>query len=985
MASDPRPHADRASAWEASVFRRLFDTMAQGVVLHDAAGAVVDANPAAERLLGLTFDQMAGRTPVDPGWRVLREDGSPLADDEHPGLVSLRSGAPVTAAILGVRSPDAEGVRWLQVDAEPEFGDGGSSPTHAFVTFTDVTERKRHEARLDVERRLQELLVEVSTTYIDLPPERLDDAIDASLALLGAFVGADRFYVFAYDHARRVADNTHEWCAAGIEPQIDALQGVPFEAVERWIETHLRGEVMRVPDVRALPPEDGVRRLLELQGIRSVLAIPLIDGEACPGFVGLDWVREPHCDTEAEERLLRVFAQMLVGVRRRQAVTAELRESRRFLSDIIENSGALVYVKDLDGRYLIVNRTWDEASDIPRDAVIGRRDADLFPPAVARQYRGNDLRVVRSGETLEFEEQLTRPDGERSYISVKFPLRDAAGTITGVVGISTDITARARAEEALRRSELRARTLLDGVPSGLVATDLETHAIVYVNGHFSRLLGYDPDELVGMRPADLHPPAADPRVAQAHERLLRDGGGSARDVPMLRKDGSTFFADVEAQRGELDGRPCLFGVFTDVSEREAIERRERWRSEILSAMAAAEPTAAVLERIVRFVEDIVPGSTCAVLLRDAERGAVAPGAFPADIAPQPDRIDPREAPPRAEPPASWSEPIRLAAGHVVGTLVVHHREPLVPGTEDVGHVRLAAALAGLALEQQAAHAERVRREAAEAANRAKSAFLANMSHEIRTPLNAVLGFAQLLGDDPSVGERQRGQLRTITRSGEHLLRLIDDILDLSEIEADEVVLLEDAIGLHEFLGELAESFGSRADEKGLRFAVELAEDLPRHVRADAARLRQVLGNLVGNALKFTAEGTVVVRVRSEPRPVDEPSAGHALAEWLVIEVEDTGPGIAAEEQERVFGSFQQGAAGRIAGGAGLGLTITRHLVALMGGAISFESRLGEGSRFQVRVPVARVAATDDAAGPAPADARSGAEQAAARRRQSAKS
>jgi signal transduction histidine kinase len=356
-------------------------------------------------------------------------------------------------------------------------------------------------------------------------------------------------------------------------------------------------------------------------------------------------------------------------------------------------------------------------------------------------------------------------------------------------------------------------------------------------------------------------------------------------------------------------------------------------------------------------------------LRDAERGTTTPGG----------------APPHAETPALWSEPIRSAAGHVVGNFAVHHREHVALGADDVGHVRLAAALASLALEQQAAHADRVRREAAEAANRAKGAFLANMSHEIRTPLNAVLGFAQLLGDDPTVGERQRGQLRTITRSGEHLLRLIDDILDLSEFEADEVILLEDAIGLHDFLGDLAESFGSRAAEKGLRFTVELAEDLPRQVRADAARLRQVLGNLVGNAVKYTSEGTVALRVRREARPRPEPASGASPAEWLVIDVEDTGPGIAAEERERVFGSFQQGAAGRIAGGAGLGLTITQRIVALMGGSISFESRLGEGSRFHVRVPVETVARTDDEGGPAAEEPRSGAEPAADRRRQSAKS
>jgi PAS domain S-box-containing protein len=230
------------------------------------------------------------------------------------------------------------------------------------------------------------------------------------------------------------------------------------------------------------------------------------------------------------------------------------------------------------------------------------------------------------------------------------------------------------------------------------------------------------------------------------------------------------------------------------------------------------------------------------------------------------------------------------------------------------------------------------KEEAERANRAKTIFLANMSHEIRTPMNAILGFSQLMQRDPTVTPRQRQQLDIINRSGEHLLSLINDILEISKIEAGRVTLNPTAFDLHALLNDLEMMFRLRTDAKNLQFSVERIGEVPRFVVFDEGKLREVLINLLGNAVKFTKKGGIILRVRALHEETKELR--------LLAEVEDTGPGIAAEDMGRLFHDFEQTQAGREAGtGTGLGLAISRGFVRLMGGDITVSSQVGRGSLF----------------------------------------
>jgi CheY-like chemotaxis protein len=224
-----------------------------------------------------------------------------------------------------------------------------------------------------------------------------------------------------------------------------------------------------------------------------------------------------------------------------------------------------------------------------------------------------------------------------------------------------------------------------------------------------------------------------------------------------------------------------------------------------------------------------------------------------------------------------------------------------------------------------------------------------MSHEIRTPLNAILGFAQILNRDASLSSKQIDHVQTILRSGEHLLKLINNVLELSKIEAGKLTLSAAPFDLHNCILDLERVFRFKAEEKGLQLLVERAPDLPHYILSDEGKFRQILINLLGNAVKFTQTGGIALRARTVPDPTRTVAKPESLL--LQVEVEDSGIGISENALSRIFEAFNTSLENSSASGTGLGLAISKRLIELMGGTLSVKSKVGTGSRFRFEIPI----------------------------------
>ncbi|MFP4395454.1 MAG: ATP-binding protein [Anaerolineales bacterium] len=486
------------------------------------------------------------------------------------------------------------------------------------------------------------------------------------------------------------------------------------------------------------------------------------------------------------------------------------------------------------------------------------------------------------------------------------------------------------------------------------------------------------------------------------------------DIEQWRKDGSTVWTEVSTTliltpAGIID----VIGVSRDITERRRIEQQIREANEnlrrhvselstlnrITQAIATQTRLEEVVSIVIRETVQLFDAETGAVGLLDEERQGQTLLAIynrHADGPPQ----EPIYIPLANDAPArrviASGEPLiidlradpmneinrRLAAqyhikfnmttplwarGEVIGTYSMARHESAPPYTTE--DAKLAQTIAGQiagaitntqyldklrrardAAEEARQAAEEARR-AAEKANQAKSTFLANMSHELRTPMNAVLGFAELMAADANLTKTQRENLAIIQRSGDHLLALINDVLDLSKIEAGQMEIRPTVFDLHLMLQGLSEMFSLRAEKKGLTLTFDLAPDVPRRIRADEGKLRQVLINLLANAVKFTKKGSVTVKANHN-------QTAHAEATVLLhVEIADTGVGIAPEEMAQVFETFVQTESGRQAQtGTGLGLPISREYVRMMGGELTVTSEVGVGSTFQFDIPITVISA-----------------------------
>ena len=619
------------------------------------------------------------------------------------------------------------------------------------------------------------------------------------------------------------------------------------------------------------------------------------------------------------------------------------------LSAIVNSSQDAIIGATLDGIVTSWNPGAEQLYGYTPKEMIGQSITKVLPPDRHDEVVRQLARLCHQGRVEHFDTVRRRKDGTLVDVSITYsPIVNGEGEIIGASAIIHEITHRKRNEDLLRQNHDELQAIYTGIGEGLLITDIETKRFQRVNASLCQMLGYSERELLSMSLSDLHPAE---EVSNDLDRFHAATEGRVsinENRPVLRKDGTVFYADITGHRIVYNGRPCLVALFRDTTERKRAEEliqasEERYRSLVenirlgITLIDRNHRIVMLNEAMGRFIDrplNECVGQECFRVFR--KQNAVCdncPGVH-AMCSGSPKEVDEYQV--SGDGTTSIVRvrafPVLDAQGMPSGFIEV---------VEDI-------------TEQKRSEEDLNRaKSAAEAANRAKSEFLANMSHELRTPMTAILGFSDILLDGPNQEEATEAA-QTIQRNGQHLLSLLNDILDLSKIEAGKQVADLQTCSPHQIVSEVVGTMQVRADAKGLKLSVEFGDDIPDQIRTDPLRLRQILVNLVGNAIKFTEIGSIRVVVQRD---------ACCGTRWgLRFDVTDTGIGMSGEQIAMLFQPFSQAdtSAHRRFGGTGLGLAISKRLAGILGGDITVSSVPGKGSTFSA---VIAIGSSDDALSP----------------------
>ncbi len=656
----------------AEKYESIFNSFVDLYYRSDLSGNILDLSPSVYQLSGYRPQELIGKSVANVYAdienrnrmvQLLVEKGS---INDYENLLIHKNGKLVPVSITSQLIKDSEG--------KPGYIEG---------TIRDISERKEVEEKLNKLLALQNLLTHLATGFINIPVEDSDKAVNRLLSVIGEGNEIDRVYIFEYDFVKNTMSNTHEWCATGISPEIEKLQQIPNELLPNWVEAHKLGDMLAIQDVTKLDKSDPQYKILEPQGIKTLITIPLILNSECIGFVGFDSVKSVKTWSTDEITFLHILADLLCNVTDRKRKDEALRNREASLKAIFNNVPFQMWLKDVDSNYLTINKPFMEYFSITNESeIIGKDALDIWNHETASHFIEQDKLVMRNLELSSVEELVDFKHKSVWFEIFRAPIIDENGQLLGTTGIARDITSRKKADKALQE-----------------------------------------------------------------------------------------------------------------------------------AVASAE-----------------------------------------------------------------------------------------------------------------------------AANEAKSKFLAIMSHEIRNPLNAVVGMTRMLNDAGITGPNKK-LIENIKTSSDHLLMIINDVLDFSKIESGEMLMEETSFNIQDVVGRVFNSNVFIAKEKNIDLSYHIDSRINNFHKGDPLRLQQVLSNLVSNAIKFTNEGEIAIRCEFEKE--------HGQYSRVRFEVQDTGIGISAENQEKVFESFKQenNTISRTHGGSGLGLAISKQIVELMGGKLMLESTKNVGSRF----------------------------------------
>jgi PAS domain S-box-containing protein len=922
-------------------YQVLSDNIKIGLVLHNANTEIIFSNPAASNILGLTKEQMLGKKAIDPAWQFCGEDGSVLPLAEYPVNIVIDSNKSINDYIIGINVPDRDFITWISVNATLVF-DNKKSLSNVTITFSDITERKKAEEKVKAANQqlaANEQQLWAANQQLKASEEKLLEA--QYLTKMGDFTWNIQTAEVSWSdgmHKLLKYDKIKEIDYAKVNRDIHHPDDL--ERVTKWLmDSIASGNKKLEPNEYRLVCKNG-----EIKYVQTIGTIEYKNGEAVQLFGTCQDITERK---QAEEKL---------------------KGSEEKFRNIFENKGTATGIFDDDGIIKDCNSNFEELSGYSKTEIIDKMKWSDFVDKedLERMKKYHSQRLQEgSSPPSQYECAIIKKNGEIISVIVNIALTETERIVSLI-----DVTERKQRERELSKLS----TAIEQSPSIIVTTDPQGN-IEYANPKFTQKTGYTLEEVKGQEINNLRSGDMPEEVYDKLWDTISSGKEWQGEFHNKKKNGELYWesASVSPIFDEQGKIINYIKVAEDISMRKRNEQIQK----IIHNISNATNTIHNIDEFIEFIREelgsIIDTENFYVTLYDNKTKTIS-------LLYHQDQKDKLEKFPHGKTLTNYviktkktllatkavkdklvkSGELELLGNDskvwlgiplmikkaVIGAFAVQsYTDENAFGKTDMQVLEIISNQISISLERKKAEEDlKSARDKAQESDRLKSAFLANMSHEIRTPMNGILGFTNLLMKPELSGDKQNEYINIIQKSGYRMLNTINDIIDISKIEAGQIEVVKSEVSVNKILKEQYEFFNQEVQSKGLELIYKpTLSDKEANIVTDKNKLEGIFTNLIKNAIKYTKNGNICFGCSLKKE---------SNFDALEFYVKDTGIGIPSDRTDAIFYRFEQADIEdtRAFEGSGLGLAISKSYVEMLGGSIRVSSKEGSGSTFTFSIP-----------------------------------